>query len=253
MKQKAKSKQKSAHGRGKAPGKAPVAVPPRTYLRLDALLFQCGDLRDVAHTIDEAKRKSGYGADQTFPIGKDKLTRYVGQPVYSSMLEPATHQFWLNEMRSCLNVVWAHEDARARVLDEDTMRAVRHCWESWLACDWSRKKTALPGARRAYSARLGNDGDAVAGVEATIDRFMAKARKVYGSVLPTGTANVELKRSVRSLADEIFLFDAATNQRATARADLDLDLDLVVNPTMLPACANRSLGFVLGPAELFAA
>ncbi|KAI9175743.1 hypothetical protein H9P43_006107 [Blastocladiella emersonii ATCC 22665] len=225
----------------------------RMYRRLDALLFQCGDLRDVAYTFDEAKRKYGNGSDQTFvlsdthpevlarnllvlhavsvhmPAEKAVLARRVGQLYYSTMFEPATHQFWLEEMRLCLDADWIREDAHIRVLDDDTLRAVRHCWQSWLACDWTPEK--LTAERNAY---LGPNW-----VQLASDRFLDEARTVHGPEFPTGAHGEILERHIRALLlDGVYLFDPATNGKFSSTRT-----KLVVNPTMLLTGANQALSF----------
>ncbi|KAI9175704.1 hypothetical protein H9P43_006068 [Blastocladiella emersonii ATCC 22665] len=120
---------------------------PRTFRRIDALVFQCGDLRDVAYTFNEAKRKYGRGADLTFVLSDmhpEVLARnllvlhgiaqcdpddlyphvaHIGQLYYSHLLEPKTRDFWFAHMRSCLTADWTRENAKSRVLDDDTLRA----------------------------------------------------------------------------------------------------------------------------------
>ncbi|KAI9175591.1 hypothetical protein H9P43_006954 [Blastocladiella emersonii ATCC 22665] len=83
---------------------------PRERTHLGALVFQCGDLRDVAHTVGEAKRKYGTSnlnfvlSDTHFEVfarnllvpravaqtkiadreAVSALTRHVGQLTYSN-------------------------------------------------------------------------------------------------------------------------------------------------------------------------
>ncbi|KAI9175578.1 hypothetical protein H9P43_006941 [Blastocladiella emersonii ATCC 22665] len=100
---------------------------PRVFKRLDTLVLQCGDLRDVARTFDDAGRKNGT-ADLGFVLSDthaevlarnllvlhaiggcsdatnaDDLTRHVGQLTYSFLLEPTTRDFWLTQMRAFLD------------------------------------------------------------------------------------------------------------------------------------------------------
>ncbi|KAI9175744.1 hypothetical protein H9P43_006108 [Blastocladiella emersonii ATCC 22665] len=122
---------------------------PRTFVRLDALVLQCGDLRDVAHTVGEAKRKYGKSlmdfmlsdshpevvarnllvlnavADGRSKLPRAVLERHIGQLSYSLLLDADTNDFWRTQMRACLDVNWTRAAAPVRVLNEDTLRAVR--------------------------------------------------------------------------------------------------------------------------------
>ncbi|KAI9175553.1 hypothetical protein H9P43_006914 [Blastocladiella emersonii ATCC 22665] len=139
---------------------------PRESKHLGALVFQCGDLRDVAHTVGEARRKYGTAnldfvlSDTHFEVlarnllvlravaqtkitdraAVSALTRHVGQLTYSLYLDPTTRAFWAEQMRACLAANWTTPDAQVRVLDDATRRGVRACWESWLAVSWSPAK-----------------------------------------------------------------------------------------------------------------
>ncbi|KAI9175706.1 hypothetical protein H9P43_006070 [Blastocladiella emersonii ATCC 22665] len=119
---------------------------PRTFRRLDALVLQCGDLRDVTRTSDDAKRKYGR-ADLTFvlsnerpevlarnlfvlhaisksdEVDKSALVYYVRQLTYTFLLEETARDFWLGHMRECLAADWTRADAQVRVLDKATMDA----------------------------------------------------------------------------------------------------------------------------------
>ncbi|KAI9175739.1 hypothetical protein H9P43_006103 [Blastocladiella emersonii ATCC 22665] len=225
---------------------------PQSLKRVDALVFQCGDLRDVAFTFAEAKRKYAYATDLTFVLSdthpevlarnllvlhavagcteveEPELVRRVGQLTYSLLLEPAVLTFWRDQMRSCLDATWDREAGKTRVLDDHTLRAVRHCWESWLACDWSPAK--LAEERSAYFARVRPGEDHA---QATLDNFMANARSVYGDeyfATDDSIRKIELE-AWAFVSDGAFFVDYATVD------------DLVVNPTMLLAGPNRELSF----------
>ncbi|KAI9175705.1 hypothetical protein H9P43_006069 [Blastocladiella emersonii ATCC 22665] len=178
---------------------------PRFFRRLDALVFQCGDLRDVAFTFDEAKRKYDFHCDHTYVLSDTHpeviarnllvlhavagsadfrlsvLVRYVGQLFYSLLLEPHALAFWRDQMQACLTTDWTKTNAKIRVLDDDTLRAVRHCWESWLACDWSPAK--LTEEREAYFARVRPDGETRDHVQVAVNRIVARMRSTYGDEL----------------------------------------------------------------------
>ncbi|KAI9173308.1 hypothetical protein H9P43_007439 [Blastocladiella emersonii ATCC 22665] len=230
---------------------------PRGFQRIDALLFQCGDLRNVSRTIDEAKRKYARGSDFAFVLSdthpevlarnllvlhavaergaadKSALTRHIGQLYYSLLLEPSTREYWFEQMRSCLNAEWTRENVPVFVLDVPTLRVVRQCWKAWLACDWSAEKLAQE--RSNFFAR-GDGDDGPDHVQITIDDFMANARRTYGDKFPSGEQKAKLEHEVRSLLNNgAFLFNAT--DELCDRDDLD------VNPTMLLAESDGTLSF----------
>ncbi|KAI9175943.1 hypothetical protein H9P43_006307 [Blastocladiella emersonii ATCC 22665] len=232
---------------------------PRVHRRLDALVFQCGDLRDVARTIGDSKRKYGRGCDLAFVLsdtrpetiahnllvlhavanfdGSDKSTfaRHIGQLFYSSLLEPDTHRFWTTRIGSCLDANFTDEDAQVRVLDEDSMRAVRNCWESWLACDWTPEQLAKERSNyfsRTQGVDVGRDH-----FQSAVNRFMDLARSTHGGDLPVGTHAPALEREVRAL-----LAEGACLFAKELKTDADRS-DLVVNPTLLLAGFHRKLSF----------
>ncbi|KAI9175944.1 hypothetical protein H9P43_006308 [Blastocladiella emersonii ATCC 22665] len=112
--------------------------------------------------------------------GSDKsaLVRHIGQLFYSSLLEPATSRFWMTRIGWCLDANFSDEDAQVRVLDENTMRAVRNCWESWLACNWTPEQLAKERNNffvRTRGFKAGRDH-----VEAAVDQFMDTTLVVNG-------------------------------------------------------------------------
>ncbi|KAI9175690.1 hypothetical protein H9P43_006054 [Blastocladiella emersonii ATCC 22665] len=226
---------------------------PRESKHLGALVFQCGDLRDVAHTVGEAKRKYGTAnldfvlSDTHFEVLArnllvlravslvkitDRITvttlaRHVGQLTYSLYLDPATRAFWAEQMRACLATDWTALDAQVRVLDDATRRGVRACWESWLAVGWSPAKfdqarTAFYDAARARKGpRVKSHADLAA---ATVMHRLRKEVMTgsYGEDEPWN-----LERDIGKLAAEGTSFlDFGGVARPKA---------LSVNPTMLVA------------------
>ncbi|KAI9151073.1 hypothetical protein H9P43_009688 [Blastocladiella emersonii ATCC 22665] len=126
---------------------------PRLAKQFDVLALQHANLRDVAHTIGEAKRKYGtadlnFVLTNTHPeaLARDLLVlhaistaefandrvpaRFISQLYFSLLLDPEARAFWDAQMRSCLLVNWNRPADRIRVFDDDTLRAVRRCWES---------------------------------------------------------------------------------------------------------------------------
>ncbi|KAI9151083.1 hypothetical protein H9P43_009698 [Blastocladiella emersonii ATCC 22665] len=142
--------------------------------QLHVLALQCATLRDVAHTVGDAARKYGtaelnFVLANTHPevVARDLLvlhaistgefaadrvpTRFIAQLYFSLCLEPDARTFWESQMRSCLAVNWNRSAARIRVTDDATLRAVQHCWTSWLAAGTTLAQ--LYGDRNAYYDR----------------------------------------------------------------------------------------------------
>ncbi|KAI9151125.1 hypothetical protein H9P43_009740 [Blastocladiella emersonii ATCC 22665] len=99
---------------------------PREVKQLDVLTLQCGTVRDVVYTVDEAKRKYGT-ADLNFVLSNSRpevLARdmlllhaisrgsvpecFVGQLYFSFRFDLDAREFWNAQMRSCLAVNWKH-------------------------------------------------------------------------------------------------------------------------------------------------
>ncbi|KAI9175598.1 hypothetical protein H9P43_006961 [Blastocladiella emersonii ATCC 22665] len=179
---------------------------PRESKHLGVLVFQCGDLRDVAHTVGEAERKYGTAnldfvlSDTHFEVfarnllvlravaqtkiadreAVSALTRHVGQLTYSNYLDPATRAFWAEQMRGCLATDWTAPDAQVRVLDDATRRGVRACWESWLAVDWSPAK--FDQARTAFydTARARKGASTAAHANFAVAKFRCRLAVIGG-------------------------------------------------------------------------
>ncbi|KAI9151135.1 hypothetical protein H9P43_009750 [Blastocladiella emersonii ATCC 22665] len=163
--------------------------------QLSVLSVQCGNLRDVAHTIDEAKRKYGT-ADLDFVLcdthpevlARDLLvlhavangefaadrtpSRFIGQLYFSQLFEPKARTFWDRQMRLCLGVDWSSPTARVRVLNDETLRAVRHCWKSWLAMNVSFEQMFT--MRKQFLHRIQDPADPHDHVGIAVQRFQAR-------------------------------------------------------------------------------
>ncbi|KAI9184573.1 hypothetical protein H9P43_003627 [Blastocladiella emersonii ATCC 22665] len=129
---------------------------------LDVLVCGCGDLRDVMQSLIDAQSNDSHrpihfllndirpevlarnllilhALSELYKEEDDEygLAALMGQLWYSSLLEPETRVFWDDQMRQCLAKDWVNSSAQLRVLDDETQRAIRHCWQSWLNVDWT--------------------------------------------------------------------------------------------------------------------
>ncbi|KAI9173115.1 hypothetical protein H9P43_007246 [Blastocladiella emersonii ATCC 22665] len=203
---------------------------PRENKRLGAFVFECGDLRDVAHTVGEAKRKYGTAnldfvlSDTHFEVlarnllmlhavaqteladraAVTALTRHIGQLAYSQFLDPATRGFWTTHMRACLAADWTAPDAQVRILDDSTRRGRNGFYSTVHA-------KGGPGIQlHAYTA---------------FNRVLHRLLNENGSKLHRNGDPPNLERDLQAaIADVVFFPDYGGVPKPTA---------LAINPTML--------------------
>ncbi|KAI9182855.1 translational activator for mitochondrial COX1 [Blastocladiella emersonii ATCC 22665] len=243
----------------------------REHQQLDALICGCGDLRDVAHTLDAANSKFGSARLGILLVDlqaeviarnllllhaivsepdKDDYTEFiefVGQLWWSLQLEPAAREYWDGRMHECLTRDWLDADSPIRVRDEATLKAVRHCWRSWLAVDWStqslsRKRDAFAKTASRPDASGKNKNKNFGNLQAR--DYIKRQQLEYGDLLGPTDLGVTACQVERLASDGIYCIEAdkrrprcERNLRRKRDADAESrDADFrrpVVNPTML--------------------
>ncbi|KAI9178756.1 hypothetical protein H9P43_005418 [Blastocladiella emersonii ATCC 22665] len=241
---------------------------------LKALVCGCGDLRDVVRTLEDYGVKQGT-AKLSFVLNDlrpEILARnllilhtivdcraaslpvdWITQLWYSLLLEPGFRDFWDIRMRACLAKDWLNvpNDAPLRVLNEETLRAVRHCWQSWLDADWTPETLF---AQREHYYRSHPDPTVQRAASADhAKQFMAAVQSRYRGLIH-GTKFAQLAcHAERHTVEGVYLLDAQDRRpydkhgrRAEPESDAALDFEWPeVNPTMLLVRSDGSLYYAL--------
>ncbi|KAI9175734.1 hypothetical protein H9P43_006098 [Blastocladiella emersonii ATCC 22665] len=219
------------------------------------LLLGCGDLRDLARTLQDTRAKGGiaefrfllndirpevlarnllilHAVSTSAALVDETLARHVAQLWFSLLLEPDTRAFWEDQMRACLDVDWTDSPATSiSVFDDETLRAVRHCWQSWLSVDWS-VETLLEHRSRYLESHW---DPAVRDVTAKLlaQGYVERNRARFGKHLTRARASRIECTAERHATDHTFAVDPASVSAA------------VVNPTFLLARADGTVYYAV--------
>ncbi|KAJ3090948.1 hypothetical protein HK102_002154 [Quaeritorhiza haematococci] len=139
---------------------------------LSGLYLGCGDIRNLLHTISEARRR-GSKARFSFVLN-DWQPEIIARDVvmlhallksndgleidwllqfwYSIDMTPDAYDFWMGIVRDCIaKTDNAWQDKSGLVVDTSTLKDLRFIWKNWLAFDWS--KSSLKLKRNAFIER----------------------------------------------------------------------------------------------------
>ncbi|KAI9184553.1 translational activator for mitochondrial COX1 [Blastocladiella emersonii ATCC 22665] len=232
---------------------------------LDVLVCGCGDLRDVEQMLSDAQSNDShrpihfllndirpevlarkllilhaisefFDRDEWEDEDEDLLAIRVGQLWYSFLLKPDVRAFWEGQIRRCLTRNWVNRSTTIRVLNLETQRAIRHCWQSWLGIDWSVE--TLFEKRQAFMQSHPDPAIRDADPVAAINAYMQRKKNSFGHYLSPSRAGRVTCQAERHATTETYLADGAPRS------------SLVVNPTMLLVRTDGSIYYAVDP-ELF--
>ncbi|KAI9184084.1 hypothetical protein H9P43_003137 [Blastocladiella emersonii ATCC 22665] len=163
----------------------------------------------------------------------EPLATRVAQLWYSLVLDPDVRTFWEGQMRKCLVKNWVNPSATLRVLNIETQRAIRHCWQSWLNVDWSvetllEKRTSFI---RSHPDPAVRDADPAV----TVKDYMERAKARLGDHLTFSRAARVACEAERFAISDAYFVDPAP--RASP----------VVNPTMLLVRVDGTAYYAVDP------